>query len=164
MKPKLDESDLKILQHLQKDARSSISVLARVVGLSRPAVAERIDKLERAGIIKGYTAVIRGEAVENPIVAFIAARHRGPLTGKAEQAVYELSRRKEVLEVHGVAGEDCLYIKVRVKDMQDMNRLVSELQQTPLLMETRTTIVMNTYFEKAGGILIQERGTKERNP
>ncbi|HET6266627.1 MAG TPA: Lrp/AsnC family transcriptional regulator [Acidobacteriota bacterium] len=163
MKLKLDESDLKILQHLQKDARSSISVLAHLVGLSRPAVAERIEKLERAGIIKGYTAVIKGDGVENPIVAFIAARHRGLLTGKAEQAVYELSRKKEVLEVHGVAGEDCLYIKVRVKDMQDMNRLVRELQQPPLLMETRTTIAMNTYFEKAGGILIQDRA-KEKNP
>ena len=85
------------------------------------------------------------------------------LAGKAESAVYELSRRKEILEVHGVAGEDCLYLKVRVKDMKELNDLVRSLQQPPLNMETKTTIAMNTYFEKVGGIVLMEKPGKEKS-
>jgi Lrp/AsnC family leucine-responsive transcriptional regulator len=163
MKIELDKIDQIIVDHLERDARISISDLAGIVDLSRPAVSERIEKLQKQGILKGYTAVLDYEALGTPIIAFVAARHPGMLMGKAENAVYELSRRKEILEIHGVAGEDCLYLKVRVKDMKELNDLVRGLQQPPLSMETKTTIAMNTYFEKVGGILLIEKPGKEKS-
>jgi Lrp/AsnC family transcriptional regulator, leucine-responsive regulatory protein len=163
MKINIDKIDEVIIDHLQHDGRISISDLAEIIGLSRPAVSERIEKLQKEGVIKGFSAVIDHNVVENQVIAFVAARHPGMLMGKAEAAVYELSRRKEILEVHGVAGEDCLYLKVRVKDMKELNELVRSLQQPPLNMETKTTIAMNTYFEKLGGILLMEKPAKEKS-
>jgi len=162
MKIDVDRIDQIIIDHLERDGRISISDLAEIVGLSRPAVSERIEKLQKEGIIKGFSAVIDHNVVVNQVIAFVAARHPGMLMGKAEAAVYELSRKKEILEVHGVAGEDCLYLKVRVKDMKELNELVRSLQQPPLNMETKTTIAMNTYFEKQGGILLMEKPAKEK--
>jgi len=163
MKIDIDKIDQIILDHLERDGRISISDLAEIVGLSRPAVSERVEKLLKEGVIKGFSAVIDHNVVENPVIAFVAARHPGLMSGKAEAAVYELSRKKEILEVHGVAGEDCLYLKVRVKDMKELNELVRSLRQAPLNMETKTTIAMNTYFEKLGGILLMEKPAKEKS-
>jgi Lrp/AsnC family leucine-responsive transcriptional regulator len=162
MKVTLNKIDQKIVDLLAMDARMAVSDLAVLVGLSRPAVAERIEKLQKQGVLRGYTAVVDHFVLNNPVIAFIAARHPGSLTGKAENAVYELSRRPEILEVHGVAGEDCLYLKVRVHDMRELNELVRDLKQPPLNMETRTTIAMNTYFEKVGGILLTTKHPKEK--
>jgi Lrp/AsnC family leucine-responsive transcriptional regulator len=161
MKIDIDKIDQIIIDHLERDGRISISDLAEIIGLSRPAVSERMEKLQKQGVIKGFSAVIDYNVVENPVIAFVAARHQG-MIGKAEAGVYELSRKKEVLEVHGVAGEDCLYLKVRVKDMKELNELVRSLQQPPLNMETKTTIAMNTYFEKQGGVLLMEKPVKEK--
>ncbi|PWT93022.1 MAG: AsnC family transcriptional regulator [Acidobacteria bacterium] len=161
MKKEIDEIDRKILDILFADGRIPVSDIAGSIGLSRPAVAERIENLEEEGFIRGYTAVLKDYPLRHPVTAFVAARHPGLLKGKAEQAVFELSRKREILEVHGVAGEDCLYLKVRVKDMQDLNQLLKDLQQSPLSMETRTTIVLNTYFEKTGGIVLSEKAQKK---
>ena len=155
----LDAYDWKIIDHLLRDARIQTSDLARDIGLSRPAVAERIEKLERQGIILGYTAATK--ELGSPVTAFIAARHPVLIKGKVENAVYDLSRKKEVLEVHSVAGEDCLYLKVRTRDMGELNRFIKVIQQPPLRMETRTTIVLTTYFEKVGGVILMNRREKE---
>lgn len=162
MKNEIDAHDTQILDLLIQNGRMQVSDLALEVGLSRPSVAERMEKLQKLGIIRGYTAVTKDYPLENPVVAFVAARHPALLKGRAEAALYDLSRRSEILEAHGVAGEDCIYMKVRVKDIAALNQLIRDLQQPPLLMETSTTIVLNTYFEKAGGVLIQERPRKER--
>ncbi len=164
MNIKLDRIDQIIVDHLERDARMSVSDLAEIVELSRPAVSERIEKLQRQGVLKGYTAVVDHNTLGTPVVAFVTARRPGLWVGKAETAVYELFRRKEILEVHGVAGEDCLYLKVRVKDMKELNDLVRGLQQPQLNMDIRTiTIVMNTYFEKVGGIVLMEKQKLEKS-
>ncbi|HSE41143.1 MAG TPA: Lrp/AsnC family transcriptional regulator [Acidobacteriota bacterium] len=164
MKTELDKIDQILVEHLERDARISISDLADIVDLSRPAVSERIEKLQKLGVLKGYAAVVNHNTLGNPVIAFIAARHHsGMINEKQEQAVYELSRRKEILEVHGVAGEDCLYLKVRVKDMKELNELVSSLQQPPLSMATRTTIAMITYFQKVGGIVLMGKQVREKS-
>jgi Lrp/AsnC family leucine-responsive transcriptional regulator len=165
MKTELDKIDQILVDHLERDARISISDLANIVNLSRPAVSERIEKLQKQGVLKGYAAVVDHNLLGNSVIAFVAARYDGgkwPL-GKTELAIYELSRRKEILEVHGVAGEDCLYLKVRVKGMKELNELVRSLQYPPLNMETRTTIAMNTYFEKVGGIVLMEKQSREKS-
>lgn len=154
----LDDLDRKILDLLLRDGRAPASQLADQVGLSRPAVAERIEKLERAGVIRGTTVVLDPEPLGLAVTAFIAAR--GPqLDAKAQRHFRELMKREEVLEVHTVAGDDCYFIKVRTDSIPSLNAILNELTSPPVSLATRTTIVMETHFEKVGGIVL---GAKER--
>ncbi len=151
MAVELDELDLRIVYLLLKDARTPAAQIAEQIGLSRPAVADRLDKLERQGVIRGTTAVVDPSAMGLGVTAFIAAR--GPhLSGTAWKRFRELMQRDEVLEVHTVAGDDCYLIKVRAASIGGLNTLVQQLTEAPLSLATRTTIVMETHCEKIGGI------------
>jgi len=151
MAVELDELDHRILGLLLNDGRTPAAQIAEQIGLSRPAVADRLDKLERNGVIRGTTAVIDPEALGQSITAFVAAR--GPsLSGAAWKKFRELMKREEVLEVHTVAGDDCYLIKVRTGSITELNTLVQLLTVAPISFATRTTIVMETHCEKVGGI------------
>jgi Lrp/AsnC family transcriptional regulator, leucine-responsive regulatory protein len=151
----LDDLDLRILDLLVRDGRTPASQIADEVGLSRPAVAERIEKLERQGVIRGTTAVIEPAALGRTITAFVAARG-ATLSAKAWQAFRGIMRGDEVLEVHTVAGDDCYLLKVRTDSIGSLNALVAKLTSPPLSLATRTTIVMQTHCEKVGGIMLGE--------
>lgn len=151
MAVELDGLDLRIVHLLLKDARTPAAQIAEQIGLSRPAVADRLDKLERQGVIRGTTAVIDPTAIGRGVTAFIAARG-GHLPGPAWKKFRELMQRDEVLEVHTVAGEDCYLLKVRAESIAALNTLVDQLKEAPLSLSTRTTIVMETHCEKVGGI------------
>jgi Lrp/AsnC family transcriptional regulator, leucine-responsive regulatory protein len=151
----LDALDLRILDLLVRDGRTPASQIADEVGLSRPAVAERIEKLERQGVIRGTTAVIEPAALGHTVTAFIAARG-ATLSPKAWQTFRGIMRGEEVLEVHTVAGDDCYLLKVRTDSIGLLNALVSKLTSPPLSLATRTTIVMQTHCEKVGGIMLGE--------
>ncbi len=151
----LDALDHRILSLLLSDGRAPASQIADQVGLSRPAVAERIEKLERLGVIRGTTVVVDPVALGRSITAFVAARS-ATLSPKAWQAFRALMHSDEVLEVHTVAGDDCYLLKVRTDSIGSLNTLVSKLTSPPLSLATRTTIVMQTHCEKVGGILLGE--------
>ncbi len=157
MDERIDEIDRHILDILASDGRVPASQIAERVGLSRPAVAERIERLERDGILLGTVGVIDPEALGLGITAFIAAQLPTPLDTKGSRAFRELMDRSEVLEIHTVAGNDCYLIKVRTGSIASLNELVSSLAKPPLSLSTRTTIVMQTHCEKTGGIV---RGRK----
>ena len=149
MAVELDELDLRIVQLLLKDARTPAAQIAEQIGLSRPAVADRLDKLERHGVVRGTTAVIDPTALGLAITAFIAARG-AHLTGASWKKFRDLMQREEVLEVHTVAGDDCYLMKVRTDSIGGLNTLLDQLKE--LALSTRTTIVMETHCEKVGGI------------
>lgn len=151
MAVELDELDLRIVQLLLKDARTPAAQIAEQIGLSRPAVADRLDKLERQGVIRGTTAVVDPTALGRGITAFVAARG-AHLSGACWKKFHELMQRDEVLEVHTVAGDDCYLMKVRAESIGALNTLVQQLTEAPLSLSTRTTIVMETHCEKVGGI------------
>ena len=151
----LDALDRRIVDRLVRDGRTPASQIADEVGLSRPAVAERIEKLERQGVIRGTTAVVEPTALGHTVTAFIAARG-ATLSTKAWQAFRSVMRGEEVLEVHTVAGDDCYLVKVRTDSITSLNALVSKLTSPPLSLATRTTIVMQTHCEKVGGIMLGE--------
>jgi Lrp/AsnC family leucine-responsive transcriptional regulator len=149
----LDDLDQKILDLLLRDGRAPASQLADQVGLSRQAVAERIEKLERAGVVRGTTVVVDPNSVGRAVTAFVAAR--GPkLDAKATKHFRGLMDREDVLEVHTVAGDDCYLIKVRTDSIPSLNSILNELSSAPLSLSTRTTIVMETHCEKVGGIVL----------
>src|ERR1051325_614505 len=152
----LDDLDVRILGELVRDGRSPVSQLAEAVGLSRPAVAERIDKLERLGAMRGTPAVVDHVSLGRSITAFVSARGSAQLDPKAKKAFAQLLRSDEVLEAHTVAGDDCYLIKVRTDSIASLNLLVTKLTAPPLSLSTKTTIVMRTHCEKVGGVTLGE--------
>jgi Lrp/AsnC family leucine-responsive transcriptional regulator len=151
MAVELDELDLRIVALLLKDGRTPAAQIAEQIGLSRPAVADRLDKLERQGVVRGTTAVVDPVALGRNITAFVAARG-ATLSPPAWKKFRALMEREEVLEVHTVAGDDCYLMKVRAESIGALNTLVQQLTVPPLSLATRTTIVMETHCEKVGGI------------
>lgn len=151
MAVELDVLDVRILDLLLKDARTPAAQIAEQIGLSRPAVADRLDKLERQGVIRGTTVVLDPTALGKSITAFVSARG-ATLSSAAWKKFRELMQRDEVLEVHTVAGDDCFLLKVRAESIGALNILVQQLSAQPLGLVTRTTIVMETHSEKVGGI------------
>jgi DNA-binding Lrp family transcriptional regulator len=152
----LDALDLEILTLLQKDGRAPAAQIAEKIGLSRPAVADRIERLERDGIIRGTTTVIDPSALGRNITAFVSCRTTGQLTPQLWKAFRRILKTDEVLEAHTVACDDCYLIKVRTGSIASLNDLVNRLTAPPLGLSTRTTIVMRTHCEKIGGVVLGE--------
>lgn len=122
----LDEVDWMLLQALQENARLSFRELGQRVGLSAPAVIERVRKMENAGILVGYHAEIDLAKVGLPIIAFIrmsTPRERSGHVGLQLQAI------PEILECHRVAGEDSFLMKVGVSSMKHLEKLIDHLAQ-----------------------------------
>ena len=150
----LDQLDLTILTLLATDGRAPAAQIAERVGLSRPAVADRIEKLEKSGVIRGMTVVIDPVALGKNITAFVSCRGAGQLGASAWKAFQRILKSDEVLEAHTVAGDDCYLIKVRTGTIGSLNDLVTRLTAPPLSLSTKTTIVMRTHCEKIGGIVL----------
>ena len=151
MAVELDELDLRIVALLLKDGRTPAAQIAEQIGLSRPAVADRLDKLERQRVVRGTTAVVDPAALGKSITAFVSARG-ATMSAAAWKRFRDLMQSDEVLEVHTVAGDDCYLMKVRADSIAGLNTLVQQLSTAPLSLSTRTTIVMQTHCEKVGGI------------
>jgi Lrp/AsnC family leucine-responsive transcriptional regulator len=146
----------RILDLLQDDARLSVAAIAKEVGLSRPAVAERIRQFEAAGLIRGYTAVV-DPAVRGEVVAFISGSRSCALGAREAKALHALSQIPEIEELHHVAGDDCFLMKVRARDIATLHNVVRMLHEQPLGFATKTTIALSTYFEKVGGVLLEKQ-------
>lgn len=139
----IDATDRAILAILQENARTSNAEIARQVGLAPSAIFQRIRKLEESGVIQGYTAKLNPRALEVGLVAFVMIQ-----TGEQARSVDTtaiLTALPEVQEVHRVVGEDCFFVKVRVRDTDALGRLLDEhIQRIPSVASTRTTIVLRT--------------------
>ncbi|HYO76305.1 MAG TPA: Lrp/AsnC family transcriptional regulator, partial [Thermoanaerobaculia bacterium] len=106
MAVELDELDHRIVALLLKDGRTPTAQIAEQIGLSRPAVADRLDKLERQGVVRGTTAVVDPVALGRSLTAFVSARG-ATLSSAAWKKFRELMKGEQILEVHTVAGDDC---------------------------------------------------------
>ena len=125
----LDAVDRKILELLQEDARASRATLGKAVGISPPAVHERIKKLERAGVIRSYRAVLDPLATGNGLTAFVLVATTGP---HFEQAfIAEVSKHLDVLECHHVTGEYSLLLKVRTEDTAALRKVENHSASWP---------------------------------
>jgi Lrp/AsnC family transcriptional regulator, leucine-responsive regulatory protein len=151
MAVELDDLDRKIVDLLLSDARTPAAQIAEQIGLSRPAVADRLEKLERQGVIRGTTAVVDPSALGRNVTAFINARG-STLSPAGMRRFRELMATDQILEVHTVAGDDCYLLKVRTESIGALNTLIQQLTNPPMSLTTRTTIVMETHSEKVGGI------------
>ncbi len=122
----LDRISWRIIEELQQDGRLSWAELGRRVGLTTPAVAERVYRLEKLGVIRGFHADISLELLGMPIQIFVRLSMAGP-----EQLVrsFQLQVKKwdEVLECHRVTGSDSFIVKARVVSVEHLERLLDRL-------------------------------------
>ena len=132
----LDATDWKILRELQKDARLSYNELGRRVGLSAPAAAERVRRLEDGGIITGYAAQIDPAKVGLPLLALIQL-HCNP--GKCLLKTSSIEQFPEVLEVHKLSGSHCSLLKVALSSMQHLETFNERLGAHGPLISTIVT-------------------------
>lgn len=146
----LDETSLAILGILSKDGRASYQAIADQVGLSRPAVMERVKRLEEQGVITGYAAVIDRARIGRPITAFINVRYPSSTHVGTEPWIAQLAHHPDVLECHHVAGDDCFILKVSVSAVDRLQDVLRALRPQGEPANTRTTIVLSTNFEKSG--------------
>ena len=141
--PNLDATDRAILVLLQANARISNAEIGRRIGLATSAVHQRVRKLEERGIILGYSARVDPRSAGYALAAFVMIR-----TGdgaRSEKITSALKAVPEVLEVHRVVGEDCFFVKVRVRDPDELANLLDHtIQRIPGVASTRTTIVLQT--------------------
>ena len=141
----LDPLSWKILVELQADARLSYAELGRRVGLSTPGAAERVRKLESAGVIQGYTAMIDLAKIGLGIAAFIRIRLTGG-ESLARKLTAAAEKMPEILECHRCTGDESFILKVRVESIQHLQRLIDTL--TPYGM-TSTSLILSSPVEHA---------------
>ncbi|MDP9068594.1 MAG: Lrp/AsnC family transcriptional regulator [Actinomycetota bacterium] len=145
----MDEIDLQILRLLRQDGRMSHAAIAKTVGLSGPAVHERVRKLEQSGVIAGYCAVLDPELLERPHVAFVLVTlSEGNEFASDDPIVARICDEPDVLEFHRIAGEDCYLIKIRTSTNRAMEKLLRRIRSIRGVARTRTTIVLSTELER----------------
>ncbi len=145
----MDPIDRSIVRLLQKDGRLSHEQVSREVHLSRPAVHDRIRRLEAAGVIRGYRAEVDWEAMGLPLTAFILARVAGSCN-PAAQAFYRLSHERALVEeCHRVAGDWCMLVVTRSASPLALQDLLDELRAVPGVQSTMTTVALSTVLRDA---------------
>lgn len=120
----LDEINLHLLRELQRDARQSFADLARQVGLTAPAVAERVRRMEASGLIQGYRAEVNHAALGLRLNGFVRLRI---LPGRDQALVRFAANRPEVLECHQVTGDESYLLRIGARDVHHLDRLLTQL-------------------------------------
>jgi Lrp/AsnC family leucine-responsive transcriptional regulator len=144
----LDAKDRSILALIQRDGKMSQALIAQHVGLSTAAVNERLKKLDQSGVIRRFTALVDPRAVGIQVTAFIEVfiehpRYEAPF-------IQRILGLDEVQECHHITGEFSVLLKVRVPDMESLQRLViSQLNGAEGVRQTRTVMVLSTVKEES---------------
>jgi Lrp/AsnC family leucine-responsive transcriptional regulator len=140
---RLDAIDLRLLDALRANARMSQEELSRVLNLSRPAVRDRMRRLEMSGVIAGYTIIVDWESVGFPILAFIQIR---TIEGSCEVSAREVAQLANadalVEECHPITGDWCLLARVRARSSNHLSILLSAIRSHPNISATSTTLAL----------------------
>ena len=156
----LDSIDGAILELLQENCKQSLAAIGEKVGLSAPSVVERIHKLEEAGVIVGYTAILDAGALGRDVTAFIGLSSDRPRAFAALEA--QVSAIDDVLECHHVTGVHTLMIKVKTRSTQTLERLIERIRSLEGVARTETMVVLSTFAERSR--LVVTGGNDEAHP
>lgn len=137
----LDDVDWRLLAELQSDGRLSFKELGRRVNLSAPAVAERVRRLEEAGVVTGYRAQVDARRAGFPLMAFVQMRCS---LGKCLLKTSESGDYPEIVEIHKLSGDHCTMVKVRAASLAHLEGLFERLGQHG---ELRSSVVLSTQYE-----------------
>lgn len=141
----LDHIDRKLLGLLTRNAEQSYANLGRDVGLSAPAVHERVKRYKATGRIKGVVAQLDPSMTGKRFLAFIHVNTTG--WGKSE-ALMMIENLPEVEEIHSVTGDTCMILKVRMESTQAMEALLARLYALPEVVSTKSYVALSTYLER----------------
>lgn len=142
----MDDIDVKILKLLQKNARSTISDLSSAVGMSMPAVSERLKKLELSGIIRQYCAILNPQLLNKQLMAlmFVSLEHPHFNDSFAEFVKQE----NEVHECYYIAGDYDYSLKIITANTLSLEQLLNKIKTLPGIQKTKTTVVLSTVAER----------------
>ena len=134
----LDEVNVGILEELRRDPRLTMTALGRRIGMSAPAVTERVRRLEEAGIIRGYRVDLDPKALGYPFTAVVRIR---PTPGQLSKIAELAKQIPEITECHRVTGEDCFIMKIHMASIEnDLDRLLDQFlvsgQTTPSIVQS----------------------------
>ncbi len=133
-----DVTSRRILESLQEDGRVSLAELGRRVGLSAPAVAERVQRLERDGVITGYHAQVDPRALGYTLAVVIRIR---PAPRELRKVAQLARDTPEVVECHRITGEDCFFMKAHVRDVEHLEEIIDRFVA---FGQTTTSIVQSS--------------------
>jgi Lrp/AsnC family transcriptional regulator, leucine-responsive regulatory protein len=133
-----DERNLDLIRLLQADPRAGISDLARRIGMSAPAVRERLTRLEEGGVISGYRLDLDPKALGLPITVFVRVR---PMPGQLPRIAELAQSMPQVAECHRITGEDCFILKIHLDALDSLDRI---LDRFLAFGQTTTSIVQST--------------------
>lgn len=139
-----DRKNIELLRLLQKNPRASISDLARRVGMSNPAIKERVLRLEESGILAGYRLELNAKDLGYEVMAFIRVR---PLPGHLHKIVEVAQAIPEITECHRITGEDCFIMKMYLKEISSLDRVLDRFLAHG---QTTTSIVQSSPVPSRG--------------
>ena len=145
MTNRVDDIDAQLLNRLQREGRASRTALAEAVGLSVPAVSERLRKLEERGVLTGHHATADAKRLGFDITAFIRVGVRG--SEHYPNFLDTVTALDAVLEVHSVTGDGSHILKVRTENTTGLERLLSRIQKIEGVRSTTSSIVLSTFKE-----------------
>jgi len=144
--PQIDAQDRRIVALLREDARRSFKDIGKHVHLSAPAVKRRVDRLERDGVIRGYTAVVDAASFGWHAEAFVDLFCDGRMPGEAIKRAVE--RETGVVSAHTVAGEASAILHVMAEDTQDLEGALERIRKVEGVDRTVTEVVLSTLFQR----------------
>lgn len=146
----MDDIDRKLLRALSADSRMTAAALAPVVGLTRQAVADRMERLKVGGPIQRYTVALDQDKLGLTVRAFVAVTLLPLCSNEQEQSVLALlARNPWVQECYRVTGDDYFQTRVVAPNIAAVRELVLDLRATGFVQSTRTTLALETLFEKS---------------
>jgi Lrp/AsnC family transcriptional regulator, leucine-responsive regulatory protein len=140
----LDDLNRRLLLELQDQARRSLAELGRRVGLSAPAVGERLQRLEQAGVVRGYHAELDPAALGYPLSAVVRVR---PAAGQLAKVADLARQTPEVVECLRITGEDCFFLRLHLRDVEHLEEVIDRFQ---LFGQTTTSIVQSAPVPSRG--------------
>ena len=138
----IDDIDTALLELLRTDARRTYGDMGQRVGLSAPAVKRRVDRLESRGVIKGYTTVVNHAMLGRPLEAFAELRFSG--STRVDMIAAIADEIPEVQQVFTVAGDPDALVWIRVRDVDDLKRVIDRLRSAGAVTGTKTLMVLGT--------------------
>jgi Lrp/AsnC family leucine-responsive transcriptional regulator len=143
---RIDETDARILELLQRDGRESYAEVGLAVGMSGPSAHERVKKLEARGVIRGYSAQVEPTLLGYGVLAFIFIKQvPGTIATDMTGDFVDID---EIEECHHLAGEADYLLKVRATDTRHLERVLHSIQQVPHVFTTETQMVFSSAFER----------------
>jgi Lrp/AsnC family leucine-responsive transcriptional regulator len=157
----LDDIDRRILALMQDNCRLPLAKIGEHVGLSAPSVMERIKKLEDAGIITAYRAVVNARLLGKDITAFIGVSTGHPHA--IDQFEREIETLDDVLECHHVTGGHTLILKVKTNNTSSLEQLISRIRAIAGVVRTETMVVLSTHSERSQIPVVEEPPAPKRS-